>query len=286
VLRIPPVVGAFFTFDLRVGADARPALGRLRDVLSPEHGIVGLGEPLVKALGATVPGLRPFPAVAGPGYAFPSTQGSLWVFVPGLDSTEVFDRSMAVRAALGEGFLLSEEVATFRYREGRDLMGYIDGSANPVDEKAVEAAVLAGAGAGLDGSSFVAAQKYVHDLERFRKLAPAARDDVFGRRHADNEEMADAPATAHVKRTEQEHFEPSGFMVRRSMPWGGVGQQGIYFVAYGETLDRYERTLRRMAGQEDGVVDAMLGYTRAVTGGYYWCPPVRAGAIDLSSIGL
>jgi putative iron-dependent peroxidase len=65
-----------------------------------------------------------------------------------------------------------------------------------------------------------------------------------------------------------------------------VGQQGLYFVAYGESLDRYERTLRRMAGQDDGVVDALLGYTRALSGGYYWCPPVGGAGIDLSAVGL
>jgi hypothetical protein len=29
----------------------------------------------------------------------------------------------------------------------------------------------------------------------------------------------------------------------------------LYFVAYGESLDRFERVLRRMEGVEDGIVD-------------------------------
>ena len=204
----------------------------------------------------------------------------------GQRESEAHDASVAARAALGDAFVLRDEVFAFRYRDGRDLTGYLDGTANPVDEKAVEAAIVTRAGAGLDGSSFVAAQRYLHDLERLRKLAAAERDDVFGRRLSDNEEMADAPRSAHAKRAEQESFAPSGFMVRRSMPWGGLGESGLYFVAYGESLDRYERTLTRMAGLEDGIVDALLGYTRALSGAYYWCPPLAGGLLDLSFLGL
>jgi len=55
-------------------------------------------------------------------------------------------------------------------------------------------------------------------------------------------------------------------MVRRSMPWGDVRQRRLYFVAYGESLDRFERVLSRMAGLEDGVVDGLATFTRAVSG--------------------
>jgi putative iron-dependent peroxidase len=210
----------------------------------------------------------------------------MWAFIAGQGESEVHDASASLSEILGDTFVLREEVATFRYREGRDLSGYLDGTANPVGEAAVEAATMAGAGAGLDGSTYASVQRYVHDLARFRRLAPGARDGVIGRRLSDNEEIEDAPETAHVKRSEQESFEPSGFMVRRSMPWGGLSQNGLYFVAYGESLDRFERTLRRMAGHEDGRVDALLRYTRALSGGYYWCPPLARDRLDLSAVGL
>jgi putative iron-dependent peroxidase len=282
---IPPV-GRYLVFDARIGADLKPSLARLRETFSTESGVLGLGEPLVKGLGATVPGLRAFPAIAGPACAFPSTQGAVWAFLAGQGEGELHDRGFAIATALGDAFSLREEVTGFKYRDGRDLTGYIDGTANPPDLRAIEAAIVTGVGPGLDGSTFVAVQRYVHDLVSFRKLSPGARDDVFGRRLSDNEEMAEAPRSAHAKRTEQEYFKPSGFMVRRSMPWGGLGESGIYFVAYGESLDRYEHTLRRMAGLEDGVVDALLSFTHPMTGGYYWCPPAAKGKLDLSVLGL
>jgi hypothetical protein len=61
-----------------------------------------------------------------------------------------------------------------------------------------------------------------------------------------------------------------------------VNEHGLYFVAYGESLDRFERVLRRMAGLDDGIVDRLLSFTRAVSGGYYWCPPVDPRALSTS----
>jgi putative iron-dependent peroxidase len=37
---------------------------------------------------------------------------------------------------------------------------------------------------------------------------------------------------------------------------------------------------------EDGIVDGLFGFTRPVTGGYYWCPPHNGGRVDLSAVGI
>ncbi len=282
----PPRVARILVFDLVVGGNPSRGLGRLRDGFDPDHGVVGLGLPAVLALGKNVPGLRAFPALAGPGITVPSTQGALWAFVRADDSSDAYDRAMELHGLVSNDFALREEIAGFRYRDGRDLSGYLDGTANPEGQAAIAAAIVSGKGAGLDGSSFVAGQRWRHDLKKLESLSQAERDNVVGRRIVDNEEMSDAPESAHVKRTEQEAFEnPSGFVLRRSMPWGGVGKRGLYSVAYGESLDRYERALRRMLGHDDGIVDKLFTFTRAVSGGYYWCPPLREERIDLSFVG-
>ncbi len=64
-------------------------------------------------------------------------------------------------------------------------------------------------------------------------------------------------------------------------------EHGLYFVAYGASLDPFEAILRRMIGLEDGVTDALLTMSRAVTGGYFWCPSVTSeGRLDLRALGL
>jgi len=61
-----------------------------------------------------------------------------------------------------------------------------------------------------------------------------------------------------------------------------VQAQGLEFIAYGKSLDAFEQVLRRMAGLDDGIADALFTFSRPVTGGYYWCPPVKSGWIDFS----
>ena len=55
-----------------------PTLNNTPFSQAPVHAesVLGVGEPLTRALDATVPGLRAFPGVSGPGVAFPSTQGA------------------------------------------------------------------------------------------------------------------------------------------------------------------------------------------------------------------
>ena len=70
------------------------------------------------------------------------------------------------------------------------------------------------------------------------------------------------------------------------MPWATAQAQGLEFIAYGKSLEAFEQVLRRMAGLDDGIVDALFTFSRPVTGGYYWCPPVKSGRLDLSFVGL
>ena len=114
----------------------------------------------------------------------------------------------------------------------------------------------------------------------------AASAAFIGRRLSDNEELEAAPISAHVKRTEQESFDPPAFVVRRSLPWADAGREGLMFVAFGKSLDAFEAQLRRMIGLEDGVIDGLFSFTRPISGSYFWCPPTADGKLDLAGIGM
>ena len=281
-----PAHGRYLVLGLRPDADVAASLHRLQKLRVPEGTVIGLGEPLVLAAGTAVSGLRTFPGLTGVGCTFPATQGALWISLGGDDAGEILHQGRAVHEVLNAGFRLDEEVSCFKYGIGRDLSGYEDGTENPKGKNAEATAIVHGDGPGRDGSSFVAWQRYRHDLSRLDQLSPRARDHLIGRHHRTNVELAHAPPSAHVKRAAQESFDPEAFMVRRSMPWGGVGEHGLAFVAYGHSLDAFERVLRRMAGLDDGIVDGLLQFTRAISGGYYWCPPLRGGRLDLRALGL
>ena len=139
---------------------------------------------------------------------------------------------------------------------------------------------------GIEGSSFVATQQWVHDLDHFKSLPQGDQDHIIGRRLSDNEEIDEAPISANVKRTAQESFDPEAFVVRRSMPWDDKDGEGLMFVAFGNALDAFEAQLRRMVGLEVGVLDGLFRFSNPISGSYFWCPPVKNGKLDLSALGI
>ena len=281
-----PRLARYATLRLEKPQAAPTALRALQEGVDGDRTVAGLGEPLVLALGRRVAGLRTLPVFSGPGFAVPSTPADLWLWLRGDDRGELLLRSKKIVQALSGAFRLDTVIDAFQYGDSRDLTGYQDGTENPKGKRATEAGILQGGGDGMDGSSFVAVQQWVHDFERFNALSTHEQDNSVGRRKSDNEELADAPASSHVKRTAQESFTPQAFVVRRSMPWAEGDRGGLVFVAFGKSLDAFEAQLKRMVGAEDGIVDALFQFTRPVTGAYFWCPPMRGGRIDLRAVGL
>ena len=281
-----PRLARYLTFSQCPQTDARAALAALAETVDGQEIVLGLGQSLVLHLGCNIDGLRVFSAHAGPGFEVPSTPAALWCWIRGNDRGDILQRSLQLQRLVAPAFAVDEIIDAFQYRTSLDLTGYEDGTENPQGDDAVEAAIAGGRGAGADGSSFVAVQQWVHDLELFASKPADERDDIIGRRQSDNEELALAPESAHVKRTAQENFEPEAFVLRRSMPWADEYAAGLNFVAFGKSFDAFEAQLVRMTGAEDGIVDALFTFTRPASGAYFWCPPLKNGRPDLTLLKL
>ena len=294
ILEPVPAVARYVLFNTSAQADGqgiRDALKRLSPLANGSDVVVGLGPSLVAAMDAQVPGLHEFPDFSREGVKVPSTPGQLWAWLRGDDLGDLLHITRKVQKALAPVFVVRHVLDAFRHSlgesgHGRDLTGYEDGTENPQGEEALRAAFVHGTAPGLDGSSFVAVQQWLHDLDAFEALGDEAANHHFGRNRETNEELDDAPEWAHVKRTAQESFDPEAFVLRRSMPWMMSMQAGLQFVAFGKSLDAFEAQMRRMAGHDDGIVDAMFRISRPVNGAYFWCPPMRNGQLDLRQIGF
>lgn len=282
---VPPVARHLW-FSLVEADQARASLRALCDVADGGKTVVGFGQSLVLALGSQIPGLHTFPSHAGAGCEVPSTPFALWCWLRGEDRGELFHRARRIQQALAPAFRLECTIDTFMHAQGRDLTGYEDGTENPRDAHAREVAIVAGQGEELEGSSFVAVQQWLHDLDRFQAMLPEEQDHTIGRRRSDNTEIDAAPPSAHVRRTAQESFEPPAFILRRSMPWVEGSRAGLLFVAFGNSLDPFETLLRRMVGSEDGIADALFRFTRPLSGAYFWCPGLRDGRLNLRLLGI
>lgn len=267
--------------------DIELALQDLVANLNPENNVIGIGHSVVSLLGKDIPGLRTFEAQTNAGIEIPSTPAALWIWLRGNDRGELFHRSVQIETLLSPAFILNNVIDSFQYDANRDLSGYEDGTENPTGNEAIEAAVVKEQGPGLDGSSFVAVQQWLHNFDALNAMSTEERDNAIGRHISDNEEFDEAPESAHVKRSAQESFDPEAFILRRSMPWAEDMDGGLAFIAFGKSFDAFEAILNRMIGKEDGVSDALFQFTRPISGAYFWCPPVnKEGNLDLSSLGI
>lgn len=277
VEQVPPLARHVF-FTLADSTDLPRALDELVRLVDGTVTVAGLGTAVIQALGKQLAALRVFPALSNQGIDVPSTQQALWLWLRGDDRGELLYRTMELEHALAPAFRVVQVTEAFRYQENRDLSGYEDGTENPVDEEAVRVVSASEAPHG----TYAAVQHWEHDLAYFKSLAQQEQDHIVGRRLSDNEELEDAPESAHVKRTAMEDFEPEAFVVRRSMPYIDGDVAGLVFLAFGQSLNEYEVQLRRMLGLDDGITDGLFRFSRPVTGGYYWCPPVRDGKLAIS----
>jgi putative iron-dependent peroxidase len=287
ILEPIPAHAKYLFYDQIPGGNAAESLQRLADFADGTEIVVGLGQSLTLKFGVEIPGLRCFPAQCSADIDIPSTSAALLCWLRGNDRGELLHRSRQLNALLADSFLARDCIDAFRFGAGRDLTGYEDGTENPTGKEALAAAFLNDAGPGLDGSSFMATQQWLHDFDAFSALTTTEADNSIGRRLSDNVELEDAPASAHVKRTAQESFTPEAFMLRRSMPWSVPEDEGgLFFVAFGKSFYAFEAQIARMTGKEDGIPDALFQYSRPIGGSYFWCPPMDEDRLDFRALKL
>jgi porphyrinogen peroxidase len=192
------------------------------------------------------------------------------------------DICFAISQAFFEGIqdkvdVLDERVC-FRNFDGRDLTGFIDGTENPQfpDDRAETALLGEDTGIFADGS-FVFAQRYAHDLEKWKKLKVDAQEHVIGRTKLESIELDDdiKPENAHTARAivEDDDGEEQAIL-RHSLPYGdGRGDQGLFFIAYTNNLSIIDKMLFQMFGTSgDGIHDRLLHFVTAKDGAYYFAP--------------
>ncbi len=204
----------------------------------------------------------------------PATQYDVLIHILSLRHDVNFSVARAAMEAFGDCIDVKEEVHGFRWVEERDLSGFVDGTENPAGEETRrEVAVIKD---GVDaGGSYVFVQRWEHNLKQLNRMSIHDQEMMIGRTKEANEEIdGDArPATSHLSRVDLKEDGKGLKIVRQSLPYGTAsGTHGLYFCAYCARLHNIEQQLLSMFGDTDGKRDAMLRFTKPVTGGYYFAP--------------
>ena len=86
----------------------------------------------------------------------------------------------------------ADEVHGFQYFDDRDLLGFVDGTENPVDQAAVDATLIGEEDAAFAGGSYVIVQKYLHDLAAWNAVPVEQQEKIVGRTKLGDIELDDA----------------------------------------------------------------------------------------------
>ena len=222
--------------------------------------------------------LAPFPAMHCEDRSAPNSPGDLFIQVKA-------DR-MDICHAIGTEIIqllkvhvdLYEEVRGFRYLDGRDLTGFVDGTENPRGMHKFDVAIVGDKDSSFAGGSYIHVQRYRHNMTKWQLLPVPNQEDVFGRSKTDNVEYASdkKAAFAHTKRTSlKDESGKSIEILRQSMTYGDMSVQGLYFVSCASSPEPFTKMLKSMIfGDNEGTYDKLLDYTTAETGGAFFAPSI------------
>ncbi len=240
-------------------------------------GVVAIGAACWPRLyGELPPQLQPFPALGAGERQAPATPFDLFFQLRGDRADLLHLAGQRLMALLAGSVMLREEIKGFRFLDSRDLTGFVDGTENPQGEHRAEVALVADGP--FAGGSYLHLQRYVHNMAQWERLSLQEQEDTIGRTKAENIEYASAakPLTSHIKRVNLKDSQGhSKEILRQSMPWGTLEQQGLFFLSYCRTPNHFVDMLKSMyEGDGAGHFDHLLRHTRAVTGAAFFAPAI------------
>lgn len=221
--------------------------------------------------------LTPFPAMHSDDRVAPTNSYDIYVEIRSDRADVNHIVSTKVCQLLGDSVELIEQVQAFRFLDGRDLTGFVDGTENPQGLHRREVALVKDADdEQFAAGSYLHTQRYQHNLKLWESLAEHEQEDVYGRTKLDNVEYdgADKALTAHTKRTNLKDEQGKSIeIVRQSMPYGDMKRKGLFFVSYCHSPKPFELMLKSMIhGDEHGHSDHLLKFTQAETGSAFFAP--------------
>ena len=206
-----------------------------------------------------------------------STPGDILFHIRAQRMDLCFELATRIMARLGAAVSPVDEVHGFRYFDSRDLIGFVDGTENPKDREAIDAAIIGNEDPQFAGGSYVIVQKYLHDLAGWNKLPTEKQENIVGRTKLTDVELDDSvkPTYAHNALTKIVEDGKEIKILRDNMPFGhaGQGEFGTYFIGYSRSPHTLEQMLQNMfVGKPAGNYDRLLDFSRAVTGNLFFVP--------------
>ena len=247
---------------------------------SPEQANVVLGISHSAWLALDLPQPLPkelieFQEIKGSKHTAVSTPGDLNFHIRTTQASIAYDMAAAITTTLRDVAEVAEEVHSFRYWDGRAIIGFVDSTENPQTPATREYfAIIGDEDPEYKGGSYQFVQKYIHDMIAWNNLPVSEQEKVIGRSKQDDIEMGEEekPANSHSAIA---NVGDDLKVIRDNMPFGTVGnnEMGTYFNCYASTFSTVQKMLENMfTGSDEAAYDRLLDFSTPVTDGLFFVP--------------
>lgn len=216
--------------------------------------------------------LENFEPVVGPKYTAVHVPADLFFHVRGKNSAIPYEIMSNVMTVIQDNVNVLDETHGFRYFEGRSIIGFVDGTENPISLETPEYAVIGDEDPEFINGSYAFAQKYIHDLDAWDNLPVELQEKAIGRKKFTDVELDDdekAP-NAHNVVTQDNEGGIEHKIVRMNVPFANPaeGVKGTYFIGYARHWAVTKRMLTGMFEESDRLLD----FSDPVTGELFFIP--------------
>lgn len=222
--------------------------------------------------------LRTFKEIKGPDYTAPSTPGDIFLHIRSNKADVDYELLRQLMTSLGEFTKPEYEIHGFSYEDGRSIIGFVDGTANPVGTEARNAVLIGDEDPAYKYGSYMFTQKYLHDMKTWEALSVEEQEKIIGRHKFDDRELDDDQKYRNAHNVISLSHDANGDeidILRANVMFSKPSQNeyGTFFISYSRTFDVVQDMLNHMfLGQNGSTHDKLLEFSTAKTGTLFFVP--------------
>ncbi|MEG0239220.1 MAG: Dyp-type peroxidase [Anaerorhabdus sp.] len=207
-----------------------------------------------------------------------STEGDLFFHIRAEKMDVCYEMMLIIHKLLKDVIESVDETHGFRFRDGRAIFGFVDGTENPDMEEVQDVVYIDDENDPYIGGTYVLAQKYIFDLDLWDSLTVEKQELVVGRTKENDLELADdvKPSNAHteISKAHDKMGEEIKIM-RANIAFAEASKNlfGSYFLGYSKDFSTTLQMLQHMfEGKEKDTHDSILDYFNPITGNLFFVP--------------
>lgn len=198
--------------------------------------------------------------------------GDLFIHIRANNEGVIYDIVSQLMIFLRSFTTVLDETKGFRYLEGRAIIGFIDGTENPLCEEVSNYGLIGDEDPEFTNGSYAFAQKWKHDIDQWDSYATDIQEKAIGRKKFSDLELEDESKypNAHNVVSKAEINGNEQKIIRMNVPYSQPAHniKGTYFIGY----SRYWHVTKLMLENMLNKGDFLLSFSKILYSQLFFIP--------------